>query len=41
MIEIIDIVRPKINNLSLKNRLTRLCYSLLDKVSPEDSILTQ
>ena len=29
MIEILDTIRPKIKNLSIKNRLTRLCNSLL------------
>lgn len=29
MIGIIDVMRPKINNLRVKNRITRLCYALL------------
>jgi len=31
MIEVIEIIKPKINIPSLKNRMTRLCNSLLDK----------
>lgn len=43
MIEIIDTVRPKINNLSIKNRLTRLANSLFSSLStdPTDSHLSQ
>jgi hypothetical protein len=36
MIEIIDTVRPKMNSLSIKNRLTRLCNTLLDKALSTD-----
>lgn len=31
MIEVIELIKPKINIPSLKNRMTRLCNSLLDK----------
>jgi len=31
MIEVIEIIKPKINIPSLKNRMTRLCNALLDK----------
>jgi len=31
MIEYLEIIKPKIKNQSMKNRLTRLCSSLLDK----------
>jgi len=32
MIEILDTIRPKIKNLSIKNRLTRLCNSLVESL---------
>ncbi|CAI6345631.1 unnamed protein product [Macrosiphum euphorbiae] len=32
MIEILDTIRPKIKNLSIKNRLTRLCNSYLESL---------
>jgi len=43
MIVIIDTVRPKINNLSIKNRLTRLVNSLLSSLSadPTDTPISQ
>lgn len=41
MIGIIDIIRPKIKNLSIKNRLTRLCNALLNNALSDDPPTSQ
>jgi len=38
IIEVIENVRPKLKNLSIKNRLTRFCNIIFEKALATDSI---